>query len=198
VASDELDDRGGGRGSPARSDSVGRALVRARQREMRRGRECGCGWCSKRAGTGGRTTWPRLPATGASAHALFHGGREKGGADSAGPRHREREDGQAGVTARRLAKRARKPEREEGLAGEETGTDSLAPVGTERVREGTRGRGLPLTGGTHLSGGTGTWPGWAELGWLGCFAFFLNFLIAFPFIFARVYNSNSNQVSNSN
>jgi hypothetical protein len=45
---------------------------------------------------------------------------------------------------------------------------------------------------------TGARPGWAELGRLGYFAFFLNFLIAFPFLFSRVFNSNSIQVSNSN
>ena len=38
--------------------------------------------------------------------------------------------------------------------GEETGADSLAPLGSERERERTvRGRELPLTGGSHLSGG---------------------------------------------
>jgi hypothetical protein len=41
VASSELDDRGGGRGSLARSNGVGRALARAGLREMRRGSECG-------------------------------------------------------------------------------------------------------------------------------------------------------------
>jgi hypothetical protein len=85
----------------------------------------------------------------------------------------EREDRRAGATARRLARRARKAEREEGRAGEETVADSLAPLGRERVREGARGRELPLTGGTHLSGSAGARPGWAELGRLGCFAFFL-------------------------
>jgi hypothetical protein len=99
VASDELDDRGGGRGSPARSDDVGRALARAGLREMRRGSECGCGRCSKRAGTRGRTMWPRFPVTCASARALVHDGHGEGGAYSAGPRRREREDGRAGVTA---------------------------------------------------------------------------------------------------
>jgi hypothetical protein len=48
VASGELDDRGGGRGSPARSDSVGRARAGAGLREMRRGSECGHGRGSKR------------------------------------------------------------------------------------------------------------------------------------------------------
>jgi hypothetical protein len=43
MAYDELDDWGGGRGSPARSDGVGRALARAGLREMRQGSECGRG-----------------------------------------------------------------------------------------------------------------------------------------------------------
>jgi hypothetical protein len=118
----------------------------------------------KRAGTRGRMTWLRFPTTCASAH-------EEGGADNAGPRRRER--GRArGATARRLAKQARKAEREEGRAGEETGTDNPSPLGRERVREGARGRELPLTGRSHLSGGTGararglagpSWAGWTAL-----------------------------------
>ena len=56
-----------------------------------------------------------------------------------------------------------------GGGGGGLGADRLAPPG--RGREGARvyGRGLSLTGGTHLSSGasTHTWPtwlGWAELG----------------------------------
>jgi hypothetical protein len=173
VASGELDDWGGGHGSPARSDGVGRALARAGLREMRRGSECGCGRCSKRAGTHGQTMWPRFPATCASARARWSTAGAGKAELTAQAHGTEREDGRAGVTTRRLAKRARKAEREEGHAGEETGADSLAPLGRERVREGARGRGLPLSGGTHLSGGAGARPGWAELGRLGCFAFFL-------------------------
>jgi hypothetical protein len=64
----------------------------------------------------------------------------------------------------------------------------LAPLGRERVREGARARELPLTGGTHLSGGAvalarglagSSWVGWAALP----LSFFLNFLIAFLFSF---------------
>jgi hypothetical protein len=49
--------------------------------------------------------------------------------------------GAGGVTARRLAKRARKAERQEGRTSKETGADSLALLGRERVREGARKRG---------------------------------------------------------
>jgi hypothetical protein len=51
----------------------------------------------------------------------------------------EREDGRVGATARCLAEQAREAEREEGRAGEETGVDSLAPLGRERGREGAHG-----------------------------------------------------------
>jgi hypothetical protein len=37
-------------------------------------------------------------------------------------------------------------------------------------------------------------PVWAEIG----FPFYRDFLIAFLFIFSRIFNSSSNQVSNSN
>jgi hypothetical protein len=41
------------------------------------------------------------------------------------------------------------------------------------------------------------WPGWAD--WAEkFFSFSREFLIAFIFIFSRVFNSNPNQVSNSN
>jgi hypothetical protein len=70
---------------------------------------------------------------------------------------RERERAR-GATARRLAKWDSKAEREEGRTCEETSADSLAPLGSERERERERrvqGRELPLTGGSHLSGGAG-------------------------------------------
>jgi hypothetical protein len=73
----------------------------------------------------GRATWPRIPATCASARSLIHGRRGEGGADREGPRRREKE---------------------KGCGGEATGA--------------------------HLSGDAGAWPGWVELGRLGCFAFF--------------------------
>jgi hypothetical protein len=69
VASGELDDRGGGRGSPARSDGMGRARAGAGLREMRRGSECGRGWGPKRSWARGRALWPRIPVTCASARA---------------------------------------------------------------------------------------------------------------------------------
>jgi hypothetical protein len=129
----------------------------------------------------------------------------EGGADRGGPRCRERErERVCGATARRLAEQAHKVEREEGRTSEEIGADNSAPLGSERER-GKRARGsLPLTGEARLSGAAGarararaTGPGglvWARM----AFSFFLNFLIAFPFLFSRVFNTNSIQVSNSN
>jgi hypothetical protein len=42
-----------------------------------------------------------------------------------------------------------------------TGVDRLAPLGSEREREGTHEGELPLTGGVRLSGGAVARPGWA-------------------------------------
>jgi hypothetical protein len=104
-------------------------------------------------------------------------GERLGTADRCGPRGRQRE--------RACAKR--------------NGADRPAPQSSERRgREGARG--LAPIGGVRLSGtegARGAGPGgstWAEM----AFRFFREFLIAFLFIFSRVFNSNSNQVSNSN
>jgi hypothetical protein len=103
----------------------------------------------------GRATWPRIPATCASARSLVHGGRGEGGTDRGGPRRRERERAR-GATARHLEERAREAGREEGRMGEETGADNSAPLGSERER-GKRARdSLPLTGGARLSRAAGS------------------------------------------
>jgi hypothetical protein len=77
-------------------------------------------------------------------------------------------------------------------------------VGPTEQREGERKRrgARAPTGGVRMSGTEGAqaqvrtrgWVDWAELG----FPFSSEFLIAFLFIFYRVFNSNSNKVSNSN
>jgi hypothetical protein len=70
------------------------------------------------------------------------------------------------------------------------------PQWVESEREGgsTREREVPLTGGSHLSGGAGararglagpSWAGWAAFP----FSFSLDFLIPFLFLFSRVFNS---------
>jgi hypothetical protein len=72
--------------------------------------------------------------------------------------------------------------------------------GAARERGGREGAlELAPTGGAHLSGTKGaraglSGPVWAEIG----FPFSREFLIAFLFIFSRFFNSNSNQLSNSN
>jgi hypothetical protein len=55
-------------------------------------------------------------------------------------------------------------EREGKRAGEETGANRSAPLGSEREREGAREKELQLRGGVRLSGGVGARPSWAELG----------------------------------
>jgi hypothetical protein len=64
---------------------------------MRRGSECGL-WLGfkKELGARGWASWPRIPATCASAHALVHDERGDGGTDREGPRRREREEGHVG------------------------------------------------------------------------------------------------------
>jgi hypothetical protein len=113
-------------------------------------------------------SWPRIPATCASAHAPVHGEGEEGGTDREGPRRRERRGAwDNGSAPGRTGPRDR--ERRGTRAGEATGADRSAPLGSEREEgKGARDR-LPLTGGTRLSGAAGARPGWAGL---GCFPFF--------------------------
>jgi hypothetical protein len=94
---------------------------------------------------------------------------------------------------------ARKAERERGLTGKGDWRRQTGPTGQregkrERERESVHGRGRSLAGGVHLSDNAGAraWPGWADWAELS-FPFFSEFLIAFLFIFSRVFNSNSNQ-----
>jgi hypothetical protein len=77
-------------------------------------------------------------------------------------------------------------------AREGTSADRSGPRGNERAREGGNEGALVGTGGARARDGL-SGPTWAEIG----FPFSRDFLIAFLFIFSRVFNSNSNQVSNS-
>jgi hypothetical protein len=106
-------------------------------------------------GRRGRGSW----RTCVSARVLVHGGPGKAELTGGVPRRSERESGRAGITARCLAKRARKAERERNAQARATGADNLAPLGRERERVSARGREPPLIGGAHLSGGTGARPG---------------------------------------
>jgi hypothetical protein len=78
----------------------------------------------------------------------------------------------------------------------------LGPTGQRaREREESAGQSVagrwspPVRGGRRARAQLGL-VGWFGPEWL--FPFFLNFLIAFPFLFSRVLNPNSIQVSNSN
>jgi hypothetical protein len=172
AVSGELDGRGGGRGSLTSSGGVSRARARAGRREMRRGSECGRGRGSKRSWGLGRATWPRILATCASAHSLVQDRRGEGGTDREGPWRRERE---------------------KGCVGQRLGDLRTGPV-RQREERGARAGEVAADRGSHLSGGAGARPGWAALP----FSFSPDFPIVFPFLFSRVFNPNSIQVSNSN
>jgi hypothetical protein len=121
----------------------------------------GAGEAQKGAGARGRASWPRIPATCASARALVHDGRGEAEADRGGPQSRER-----------TGARAKKPA--------PTAWPHLAPSERER-----RVRGC-LVRQACLSGAAGTRARaraaglvWAEL----AFSISLEFLIAFLFPF---------------
>jgi hypothetical protein len=114
-----------------------------------------------------------------------------GRAELTGEAHDAERERAREATARRLAERAREAEREEGRTSEETGADISTPLGQSAVD-----RWGPLVRAARArarAAGPG-WLVWARM----AFSFFLNFLIAFPFLFSRVFNPNSIQVSNSN
>jgi hypothetical protein len=126
-------------------------------------------------------------------HSSIHGGRGEGRSDRKGPRHREREE--RGARGNDSATGELSPRgREEKRAGEETGADRSAPLGSEREREGARERELPLTGGSACQAvrarGRAAWLGRAVLVWAAfSFSFSLDLLIPFIFVFYRVFNS---------
>jgi hypothetical protein len=174
VVSGELDGRGSGHGSSARSGGVSRARERVGMHELRRGSECRHEGGSKRAGRVGRATWPRIPATCASARVLVHGGCGDGGADRGGPRRIERgrvrggngsATGSAGPRGRegRGAREVKKPA--------PTTSPQWAASGRERVcgSGSCRRQVEPTCQATRARGLAG--PSWAGLGQNGFFLF---------------------------
>ena len=88
AASDGLDGRHDGRGTPARMSGKSRAREMVSLLEMRLGRENGCGRCSK----GSWGAWAGDMAGDLGVRACWSMAvREEGGADSVVPRCRERE-----------------------------------------------------------------------------------------------------------
>jgi hypothetical protein len=93
-------------------------------------------------------------------------------------------------------------QRESGRACERNGADKTSPLGSGRERwERARWQDR-TTGGVRLSARAGartlawarpTWANWATL----ALSISREFLMPFLFIISRVFNSNSNQVSNS-
>jgi hypothetical protein len=167
------------------STRVGRARERAS--ESGRGRKWarGGGRAGRRAqkGRGGSDVAGERAVVGVStAGRSWAGGW--GRADRWGRRDRERESERT---------RGKPPTaRTHGAARERGGEESASAKGcTDRRDPPVRQRGCAG------AGARAGWAKWAALGRIS-FSFFLEFLIAFLFIFSRVFNSNLNQVSNSN
>jgi hypothetical protein len=153
------------RGSPASASGEGRARERVSLREMRQGRESGCGRCSKGSWGHGQATWPGLSACVRAGPRRFVGKAELTGR----PHRVARENGRVEGIARcadGLGPRGRERTRARGRG-------QLAPIGRptgqREGEESARARKPPLTGGAHLSGGASAraWPRWAGLGRLG-------------------------------
>jgi hypothetical protein len=143
---------------------------------MREGR-----WASRAQGSKG--TWGLGRGRRTRGRGRVHSGEivgeRLGTADRWGRRDRERGSGRVRGKQRRLLGPIEQRERERGVSVLE-----LAPTGGTRLSD---------TGGTPARAGF-IGLAWAEM----AFSFFLQFLLPFPFVFSRVFNSNSNQVSNSN
>jgi hypothetical protein len=131
----ELDGWEPGCGSPAAAGGMGRARETAKLSGMRRG-VCAGHWRGSKKGSWacGRASWPRNPATCASAHSPVHGESGEGVTDKAGPRRRERKGDARGATARHWRTR---PVRQRERAN---GRRKLAPTGRPHWAASERGR----------------------------------------------------------
>jgi hypothetical protein len=133
---------------------MGRARERVKSSEIRRGVCAGHGRGSKKGA--GRVGGRRGRETRRRARVRTRRSTAKAGkAELTRQAHdTQREKGTRGGNGSALANRARETERESKRANE-TSADRLAPLGSEREREGAREGELPLTGGVRLSGGAG-------------------------------------------
>jgi hypothetical protein len=164
------------RGQSERERESERVGQRAQMREVR--------WASRARGSKGVRGRGRGRRT--RGHRRVHGGEivgeRLGTADRWGRQDRERGSGRAQGKQRRHLGPTEQRERERGSERARVGADRRDPPVRHRGRA-----------------GAGAWPGLIGLAWAEmAFSFFLEFLLPFLFIFSRFFNSNSNQVSNSN
>jgi hypothetical protein len=177
-----------GHGSPAAAGGVGRARERVKLSEMRQGVCTGHKQGSKKGAgrVGGhrvREIRRRARVHTRRSTASTEGAELTGQADGAEREERGARGNDSAIGDPGPRDRERGSER-----AKETGADRLAPLSSEREREGVREGELPLTGGVRLSGGAGarardlagpTWVGSAAFP----FYFSLDFLIPFLFLF---------------
>jgi hypothetical protein len=189
-----LDNRWCGRRTPASVSGESRARERVSLREMMQGREWGACGAQKGTGVRGQAMRPGISACVRAGPRWF-----AGKAELTGRSHRSARRSSEQATG--LTSRAHGTVRD-GARAEEIDVDKSSPLGSEREWESACARTRAVTGrwgppirlrGRARSLAGPSWAGWAELS----FPFFFEFIIAFLFIFSRVYNSNSNQVSNS-
>jgi hypothetical protein len=156
----ELDGRERGRGSPAAAGGVGRARERVKLCELRRG-ACAGHWRGSKKGAGcvggrrgreiRRRARVRTRRSTASADVAELTGQAHGA---------EREKGTRGGNGSALANRARGIERGSAWV-KKTGVDRLAPLSSEREREGARERGTAADRRGPPVRRRGHAPGWA-------------------------------------
>jgi hypothetical protein len=113
ATSDGPDGRHDGHGTPASTSGEGRARERVSLREMRQGRESGCGRCSKGSWGAWAGDMARVLGMRARWSMVVHG---EGGVNTEVPQCRERERAR-GEQLIAMTSRARKAERERGHAG---------------------------------------------------------------------------------
>jgi hypothetical protein len=179
-------------GSPAAAGGVGRAREGVKLSEMSCGACAGHWRGSKKrdgrvGGRRGRETRHHGRETQRRARVRTRGSTARAGKAELTRQAHDAERKKGDARGQRLDTGEPGPrDRERGSAlVKKTGADRLAPLGSEREREGAREGELPLTGGVRLSGGTGARPGWAYWAdWAAfSFSFSLDFLIPFLFLF---------------